>query len=153
MGADQMICQLCNGSGKITIFPYVCTKTATHYEPDCCDGECPASMDQEIDCPDCKKVVALEMNQNGVDYTALHKSHEVVLRVELLAKRLALLSSNRDAAILEIGLGSGDTTKMLVDRYDDVTCVDLEQTRIDEVARYLLPKTAHFIREIGRAHV
>ncbi len=83
--------------------------------------------------------------QTGVDYTALHQSHEVILRVELLEERLSLLSPNRDASILEIGLGSGDTTKMLVERYADVTCVDLEQARIEEVRRFCHPKSVNFI--------
>lgn len=73
----------------------------------------------------------------SVDYTELHQSHEVVLRVEMLAERLTVLNPPRSALVAEIGLGSGDTTKMLLDRFDDVICVDVDRARIEDVWEFL----------------
>lgn len=87
----------------------------------------------------------IEIKQDCTDYTALHASHEVVLRVELLAERLAELKPSRSAQVAEIGLGSGDTTKFLASRFDNLICVDIEQQRLDEVARFIAPKSAWMI--------
>ncbi len=86
-----------------------------------------------------------EVNQRGVDYTSLHGSHEVVIRVELIERRLKDINADRRGRVVEIGVGSGDTTKLLVDHFEDVTCVDIEQDRLDEVAQFVAPRKAQFI--------
>lgn len=90
----------------------------------------------------------MSMLQSNVDYTTLHQSHEVLLRVELLVQRLSELNPGRNAAVCEIGLGSGDTTRMLAEHFDDLYCVDCDEQRINDVRAYIAPQKA----QVGRLH-
>jgi SAM-dependent methyltransferase len=83
--------------------------------------------------------------QGKVDYKSHRRSHEVVLRVELIERRLKDLHVNRPSRVLEVGVGSGATTKMLIEHFDRVTCVDLEQERIEEVAAYVAEPKPEFV--------
>ena len=77
------------------------------------------------------------------DYTQACNSPEVKLRVELLSRRLDQLGAIPTERILEVGIGSGDVTCMLADRFDRVTCVDPSARNCDQVAQRLSPqKTA-----------
>jgi SAM-dependent methyltransferase len=87
--------------------------------------------------------------QNRVDYVLHREAHEVKHRVALMGDRLAKLKPQPGSSALEVGLGSGLTTKMLVQWFSRVTCVDLEPQRIEEVRDFIRPATAQFICDDG----
>jgi len=72
------------------------------------------------------------------DYAAVCNIPEVLLRVELLAQRLEELQANRLARVLEVGVGSGDVTLMLAERFDRVTCVEPDEKNCRLVSERLL---------------
>jgi len=58
------------------------------------------------------------------DYSKNRGSPEVSLRLELLRERLKYLSKKSHARILDVGVGSGDITLMLLKHFKDITCVE-----------------------------
>ncbi|MBW1783674.1 MAG: class I SAM-dependent methyltransferase [Deltaproteobacteria bacterium] len=67
------------------------------------------------------------------DYFTIQGIPEQVLRVELLEGRLSELSKAEDPRILEIGIGNGDVTQMLTRRFNQVTCIDSDETACEKV--------------------
>jgi SAM-dependent methyltransferase len=67
----------------------------------------------------------------------IHDYPEIRIRLELLGQRLRTISADPRTEALEVALGSGDTTKLLADYFDSLTCVDMEARHIAEVTRYI----------------
>lgn len=77
------------------------------------------------------------MSQDNFDYSSCRGIPEIQIRVELLHRRLQTESISKDSNVLEVGLGSGDLTRMLATYFLNLTCLDIEQSRLTEVAEYL----------------
>jgi 16S rRNA A1518/A1519 N6-dimethyltransferase RsmA/KsgA/DIM1 with predicted DNA glycosylase/AP lyase activity len=60
------------------------------------------------------------------DYSKFKDVPEVVVRVDLLRERLAQNVKESHPRILEIGVGSGDITLMLAERFSEATCVEIQ---------------------------
>lgn len=74
---------------------------------------------------------------SSFDYTAIHGIPEQTLRVNLLAERLSLLAAPRAANILEVGIGGGDVTLMLNQRFSALTCIDSDAERCGAIRQML----------------
>jgi ubiquinone/menaquinone biosynthesis C-methylase UbiE len=68
---------------------------------------------------------------NSFDYTSVQQIPEVMLRVELLKKRLECLKNKKIQNVLEVGVGSGDTTLMLAKEFKSVLCIDIDQATLN----------------------
>ena len=66
----------------------------------------------------------MKAKNSSFDYFTIKGIPELRLRVELLKKRLKILSGKRRVNILDIGVGPGDVTIMLVKNFKNITCVD-----------------------------
>jgi protein-L-isoaspartate O-methyltransferase len=76
--------------------------------------------------------VVTNTNFNTFDYKTAREIPEVVLRVELIKKRMELLRDKKNEKVLEIGVGSGDTTLMLANEFKSVLCIDIDQQTLDD---------------------
>ena len=84
------------------------------------------------------------LDQTHVDYSTVRHSAEVQLRVDMMRDRIDVLSIPNGSKVVEAGLGSGDTTRLLASRFD-LTCVDLEQSVLEKVQSFIVPHKAEFI--------
>jgi len=76
------------------------------------------------------------MNWNNFDYSKIGEIPEVRIRAELLHSRLR--KSKRCA--LEVGVGSGDITLMLLDKFDSITCVDSNSKNFENLEKRIEKK-------------
>ena len=77
------------------------------------------------------------LKQNEFDYRSLRGATEVALRIKLLGDRFKHLPAPPEATVAEIGLVSGDLTKMLATYFDQLVCIDMESQHIDDVSEML----------------
>lgn len=80
------------------------------------------------------------------DYSKNEGLPEVVLRVELLRRRLKKLSNGKDSRILEVGVGSGDITAMLAKNFSYVTCVDPNKKNCNSLIKQLEAKDLNKVK-------
>lgn len=73
------------------------------------------------------------MNWNNYDYSRIAGINEVAIRAELLHSRLR--KSNRD--VLEVGVGTGDITRVLLDKFDRVICVDSDKRNFKNLEKVI----------------
>ena len=70
---------------------------------------------------------------SSFDYTTVHGVPEITLRVDLLGRRLQQLSKGAESQVLEVGVGTGDTTVMLAQHFGKLTCVEPDEENYRQV--------------------
>jgi SAM-dependent methyltransferase len=74
-----------------------------------------------------------ENNWSSFDYSKIEDIAEVKIRMSILYKRLKEISINSDNKILEVGIGSGDITLMLLQQFLHIVSVDPDEENINLV--------------------
>lgn len=71
------------------------------------------------------------MEWASFDYARAKRIPEVIIRAELLENRLKKTEGN----VLEVGVGSGDVTSVLIKKFKKVVCVDSDKKNFENLKR------------------
>lgn len=71
------------------------------------------------------------MERNSFDYARVKRIPEIIIRAELLENRLEKTEGN----VLEVGVGSGDITPVLIKKFKKVVCVDSDKKNFENLKR------------------